>query len=234
LEALGRYIAEELPERIICIGDFFDMHSLSSYDRGTKNAEGARYEDDIAKGISDMKTLLSPMMKLRERQANSRKKQYSPDMHFLIGNHEERIKRHVNSNPHLSGKLSYKDFELEDMGWTVHDFLKPVLLDGIEYVHYVQNRNSANPKASSKASLEQTKVSVTQGHRPELDIHTSWSDKDGMLWAITCGSSYLHDEGYKGYQGNKHWRGVVHKKNVKNGDFDPYFIRLSSLIEEYL
>lgn len=233
LASLGKYIVQKKPEKIICIGDFWDMHSLSSYDRGTKNAEGARYQEDIDAGREAMSELLSPLQKLQRRQSKARKKQYKPELHFLMGNHEERIKRHVNANPHLAGKLGYQDFGLEELGWAVHDFLKPVHLDGVEYVHFVQNRNSPNPKASSKVALEQTKMSVTQGHRPTLDIATSWGDSAGMLWSITCGSSYLHDEGYKGYQGNKHWRGVVHKRNVKGGDFDPEFIRLDSLMKEY-
>jgi len=233
LTALGKYIVKHQPEKIICIGDFWDMHSLSSYDRGTKNAEGARYQEDIDAGAESMQCLLGPLQKLQKRQSRARKKQYKPEMYFLIGNHEERIKRHVNANPHLAGKLGYDDFGLEVLGWEVYDFLEPLHLDGVEYVHFVQNRNSPNPKASSKVALDQTKMSVTQGHRPTLDISTGWSDSVGMLWSITCGSSYLHDEGYKGYQGNKHWRGVVHKRNVVAGDFDPEFIRLDTLLERY-
>jgi len=233
LDALGKYIVHHKPKKIIHIGDHWDMHSLSSYDRGTKNAEGARYSEDIEAGREGMLRLLSPTTEFNRHRATLRKKQYRPEMHFLIGNHEERIKRHINANPHLDGAIGYNDFGLEDLGWTVHPFLKPVQLDGVEYVHFCQNRNSQHPKASAKASLEQTKMSVTQGHRPTLDIATAWSDKDGMMWSITCGSSYLHDEGYKGYQGNKHWRGVVHKHNVKDGDFDPTFIRLSSLMEDF-
>ncbi len=47
LENIGRYIVEKLPEVIVCIGDFADMPSLSSYDQGKKAGEGARYENDI-------------------------------------------------------------------------------------------------------------------------------------------------------------------------------------------
>ena len=233
LPAIGNYIVQHQPEKIICIGDWFDMHSLSSYDKGTKNAEGARYSDDIKAGIKAMAKMLRPVHDMNLRRVASKKKQYKPEMHFTIGNHEERIMRHVNANPLLAGTLGYHNLRLSEFGFEVHDYLTPVQVDGVEYVHFVQGRNSPRAKASSKVSLDQTKMSVTQGHRPTLDISTAWSDKDGMMWSITCGSSYLDDEDFKRAQGNQHWRGIVHKRNVKDGDFDPTFIRLSSLMEEY-
>ena len=233
LLTLGRYIARHQPEKIIQIGDWWDMHSLSSYDRGTKKAEGSRYQEDINSGIRAMQLMELPYRTHNEHLRSLKKKQYRPQKFFLMGNHEERIQRHINANPELDGKLGYDDFMLDSMDWNWYPFLKPVILDGVEYVHYVQNRNSSNPKASSKASMEQTKISVTQGHRPCLDISTSWSDQKGMMWSITCGSSYLDDAAFKGPQGNKHWRGIVHKRNVKDGDFDPEFIRLETLMRDY-
>jgi len=233
LAPIGKYIVDHQPEVIVVIGDWWDMFSLNSYDKGTKKAEGARYSEDIKAGLTAMQRMLSPMWEYNDHRRDMKKVQYRPEMHFTIGNHEERIKRHINANPHLDGQIGYHDFKLKETGFTVHPFLQPVIIDGIEYVHYVQNRNSASPKGSSKLAMDQTKVSVTQGHRPCLDISTAWSDKDGMMWSITCGASYLDDEEYKGPQGNKHWRGIVHKRNVEGGDFDPSFIRLDSLIKEY-
>lgn len=233
LPSIGQYIVKNKPEVIIVIGDWWDMHSLSTYDRGTKKAEGARYVEDVDSGIEAMSTMLGPIRDYNLYALKQKKRQYKPEMHFTMGNHEERIGRHVNAYPILEDTLSYNNLKLKEFGFKVHNFLEPVIIDGVEYVHYVQNRNSANPKASSKVSLDQTKVSVTQGHRPCLDIHTDWSDERGMMWSITCGSSYLDDECYKGPQGNRHWRGIVHKRNVVNGDFDPEFIRLTTLMREY-
>ena len=233
LPAIGNYIAQHQPSVIVVIGDWWDMHSLSSYDRGTKKAEGARYQDDIDAGVKAMVAMLKPIYKLNEKLKESKKRQYKPEMYFTLGNHEERIERHVNANPILDGTLSYDSFRLNEFGFTTYPYLTPVIIDGIEYVHFVQSRNSANPKASSKASMDQTKMSTTQGHRPCLDVHTDWSDDKGMMWSITCGSSYLDDESYKRAQGNQHWRGIVHKRNVTEGDFDPEFIRLSTIMRDY-
>jgi len=42
--ALGKYILKTKPDIIVCLGDFADMPSLSSYDKGTKGFEGRRYK----------------------------------------------------------------------------------------------------------------------------------------------------------------------------------------------
>ena len=44
LTAIGEYLVEKQPDRWICIGDFADMPSLSSYDVGKKSFEGRRYK----------------------------------------------------------------------------------------------------------------------------------------------------------------------------------------------
>ena len=44
---------------------------------------------------------------------------------------------------------------------------------------------------------------------------------------------YLHDEGYKGYQGNHHWRGVIMLNDVKEGNFDLGVISLEYLKKRY-
>lgn len=44
---------------------------------------------------------------------------------------------------------------------------------------------------------------------------------------------YLHDEDYKGPQGNAHWRGIVVCNQVENGSYDPSFISLDYLCRRY-
>ena len=45
--ALGKFIVDEQPDIIVCLGDFGDMPSLSSYDKGTKGFEGRRFKKDV-------------------------------------------------------------------------------------------------------------------------------------------------------------------------------------------
>ena len=61
LRKIGEYIVEKQPEKIICLGDFADMPSLSSYDVGKKAFEGRRYTKDIDAATEAMATLLEPL-----------------------------------------------------------------------------------------------------------------------------------------------------------------------------
>ena len=51
LRAIGNYVVSKKPDVVVCIGDFADMPSLSSYDVGKKSFEGRRYRDDIQNGV---------------------------------------------------------------------------------------------------------------------------------------------------------------------------------------
>lgn len=124
LKHVGNYLAEKRPDVIVCIGDFADMPSLSSYSVGKAEAEGQRYMDDIFAARRAMDLLLAPIRKV---------KNYNPRMIFTLGNHEDRITREAEANPKLIGKISLDDLGYEDAGWEVHEFLKPVKVDGIEY-----------------------------------------------------------------------------------------------------
>ena len=50
---------------------------------------------------------------------------------------------------------------------------------------------------------------------------------------LVAGSFYLHDEGYKGPQGNDHWRGCVVLNGVKDGDYDLMPLRMDYLQRTY-
>ena len=50
---------------------------------------------------------------------------------------------------------------------------------------------------------------------------------------LVAGACYLHDEDYKGPQGNAHWRGIIVKHQVKDGSYDPMFISLDYLCRRY-
>ena len=42
LRWIGEYMVEKKPDLVVCLGDFADMESLSSYDIGKKSYEGRR------------------------------------------------------------------------------------------------------------------------------------------------------------------------------------------------
>lgn len=85
---IGQYIVDKKPDVVVCLGDFFDFPSLSSYDKGKLSFEGRRLQDDIATGQAAMEMMLRPLRQLQARQQQNKKKVYRPRLVFTLGNHE--------------------------------------------------------------------------------------------------------------------------------------------------
>ena len=236
MEVIGQYIVDKQPDVIINIGDHADMPSLSIYDKGKRTAEGKRVKEDIASAIDGMNKLLKPLYDLQQSQlAEFGEVLYKPKMVLTLGNHEHRIIRHVDANPELHGFLSYADLKYEESGWEVYDFLKPALINGVAYVHYMANPMTGKPYGGNALNiLKQVGESFCMGHKQCLDVATRFLPASGkQQWAIIAGACYPHDEAYKGYQGNHHWRGVVVQHRVKDGSFEPMFVSTEYLLERY-
>jgi hypothetical protein len=231
LRKIGEYIVAKKPDKIICIGDFSDMPSLSSYDVGKKAFEGRRYSKDIEATKEAMTELLQPIWLHNSRMKAFKQKQYIPEMHLTMGNHEHRIDRAVNDDPKLEGLISTKDLEYEEFGWTVHPFLDVVVIDGIAYSHYFVSGLMGRPAASANAQLNKAHMSCISGHQQGLQIATGKSANGALIHSIIAGSCYEHDEAYMGPQGNNHWRGALMLNDVNNGDFDIMPLRLKYLKE---
>ena len=109
----GKYIADKKPDIIVHLGDHWDMPSLSSYDKGKKSFEGRRYKDDIDSGNLAMDLFMQPIRKEIKRLKRNKKKQWNPRMVFLMGNHENRINRAIDSDAILEGVIGTDQFNLE-------------------------------------------------------------------------------------------------------------------------
>ena len=226
LEWIGNYIVEKKPDVVLQIGDFADMPSLSMYDRGKLAAEGRRYTRDIHAVHKAMDTLLKPIQDFNRTS----KEKYKPELHLTMGNHEFRILRETEDNPRYEGKMSYADLAYEDFGWKVHDFLKVIELDGIEYAHYFTSGVYGRPVSSAAALLRERQKSCTQGHVQYTDMAIH---KKTQNIGLFCGVCYLHDEPYLGPQGNASRRQIIVKHEVENGKYDPMFVSLKFLEKNY-
>lgn len=232
LNWIGQFIVRKKPDVIVQIGDFADMPSLSSYDKGKKSFEGRRYKKDIAAATEAMDILLGPMRAYNRTQRRGKRAQYKPRMVLTLGNHEQRIERAVECQPELEGMLSYNDLPYGE--WEVHDFLKPIVIDGVLYVHYLSHPMTGKPYGGSAMNqLLKAQNSYCVGHKQTLDVATYFSPAGKQTWGIVAGACYTHDEGYKSYQGNHHFRGIIMLNDVEDGQFDPGFISLEYLRRRY-
>lgn len=234
LTAIGNYIVEKQPDVVVCIGDFADMPSLSSYDVGKKAFEGRRYRADIEATHAGMEALLEPLQTAHRRARKGHKARYTPRLVLTLGNHEDRISRAVNSDPKLDGTLGLSDLRYEQYGWEVYPFLQPALIDGIAYCHYFTSGVLGRPCTTAAAQFRKANMSCVAGHQQGLQIHTGSRADGARLTSIIAGSCYEHDEDYMGYQGNKHWRGILMLHEVNNGEFDLMPVSLKYLKENYL
>lgn len=211
-------IVEYKPDVIVMLGDWWDFPSLNSHIKpGSLEAEGRRIQDDIDVGNEQFRILTCPL--IRQLASGQGASSWNPECHFLRGNHEYRILRAVDERPELCGFLHYS--LLRTPGFTVHDFLAIVEIDGIAYSHYFANVHSGRPIGGSIDNrLNKIGRTFIAGHEQGFLYGTRQFPGKLRRHGLVAGSFYLHDEDYRGAQGNGEWRGIVVLNEVCNGDFD--------------
>ena len=165
------------------------------------------------------------------RKKRNKKKTWNPELHFLLGNHEQRIERAIEKDAILEDTIGYKDFNLED--WQVHGFLDPVNIEGVMFSHYFTSGVMGRPVSSAKALLAKKHMSCIMGHVQDRDIAYDIRADGKRLTSIFGGIFYQHDEGYLGAQGNSSWRGIWMLNEVNDGTFDEMPISIDYLRSKY-
>jgi hypothetical protein len=236
LRWIGQYIVDQFhdqPIKIIHLGDHADMPSLSSYDKGKKSMEGRRYTEDIKAANEAWLILNAPLNEFNLNRRKTRHAKWLPERHILLGNHEDRINRAVESDAQLEGVISTDDLIYAKTGWQVHPFLSPVFLDGVGYSHYWYNPMNGRPLGgTAEGRLKTLGHSFTMGHQQTYLTAIRYVN-DQQQRGLIAGACYLHDEDYKGPQGNHHWRGILIKHQVNNGAYDLMEVSLDYLCRRY-
>lgn len=231
LAAAGKWAAEKRPDVIVCIGDFADMPSLSTYDKGKKSFEGRRYSEDVEATKEAMTLLMSP---IKEEMQRRKYKQWKPRLIMTLGNHEHRINRAIEDDPKLDGLISMQDLGYEEHGWEVFPFLQPVVVDGIAYCHYFASGSMGRPVTSARALAMKKHISCTMGHVQQTELDMTQKTADGkQITGLFCGTFYQHNEPYLGPQGNQQRRHIVMKYRVRDGEYEPHFLSLEYLLHRY-
>lgn len=234
---IGRYIVDQFRDKslkVIHLGDHADMASLSSYDKGKKEMEGRRYRLDIDAANYGFDLLNAPLDAENDRRRRNKKELWQPERHILLGNHEDRINRAVSSDAALEGTIGTHDLNYESHGWLVHPFLEVLDLDGVAYSHYFYNPSNGRPYSGMiETRIKSVGGSFTQGHQQTLMYGLHWGLGGRARHGLVAGACYLHDEDYKGPQGNAHWRGIIVCHQVEEGSYSPMFVDLDFLCRKY-
>jgi hypothetical protein len=212
---------------IIHIGDHYDFPSLSLYDKNKKSFEGRRYKNDVEAGNTGLEIIEEAPKHYNQMQRINKKAQYLPRKVWTMGNHEYRSDRIAEESPELSGTVGTEEIQeyWEKKGWEVHPFREAVDIDGVWYCHFMPNPFTGNPWGGTIDNrLKQVGNSFTMGHQQAF-MYGQRQVGRKIQHGLVAGSFYLHDESYKGpdgssvVSGNNHWRGIVLKNEVADGQY---------------
>jgi hypothetical protein len=227
-EILGKFINDNKFDYVVCLGDFADMHALSSYDIGKKSFEGRTYKADIASAVDAQKKMFSQI-----------KDRGDTKYIMLLGNHEHRINRAIDSDRKLDGTISTEDLQYEKFGWEVHPFQDVVNVEGVNFTHYFANGLMARPISGanpSRTMLNKLHSSSCAGHRHDLSIATDVLPDGKRMWAIVAGC-FLDLDQFESFVPQSvqasWWKGLTIMNDVVDGDFSPEFVTLKTLYEKY-
>jgi len=224
---IGQLIYDIRPDVVINIGDHFDMASLSGHSSKFE-MEDKRYQDDISIGIDALERLDHYVKRAKKKR---------PRKVFTLGNHEARIPRLVSDQPILQGKVDLSDLQLSENGWEVYPFLDPVIVDGVAYSHYFVSGVMGRPIGGdnvARSTLNKQHMSCTSGHSHLLDFATTTKADGKRIFGLVCGVYQDYHTQWNNNQSEAQWwSGVVIKRDVSHGSYDPQFVSIQALQKEY-
>ncbi len=221
------------PDKIIFLGDHWDMESLCSYDEGKMSFEGRKYIADVDAGIAAMLRFTNIIEEEKAKRKRLHMKRWDYKLHFLLGNHENRINIAVEKDRKLEDLMMVGDLDLEIMGFNVHDFLAPVVIDGICYSHYFVSGVMGRPVSSARALVMRKHMSAVMGHVQDKDIHFAQRADGTRITGLFAGIFYQEDQDYLNPQTNNSWRGIWLFNDVVDGSFDELPISMKYLKKKY-
>ena len=236
LDWISRDIIRRKPDVLVCIGDFFDLPSLSSHAApGSLEKENARLNADIDAGMAALDRLMTPIHAEIARLKRNKEKQWKPRFVVTEGNHEYRATRVASNDPRLLGIVGTHLCDFERFGFERHEFKKPVEIDSVWYAHFWQSQHSDRPIGGTIDNrLNKLGFSFVAGHEQGKRYGNRPLPNGKTIHGVVAGSCYLGTEGYRGPQAANEWRGVVVLHDVRNGgDFEPMFLTLRWLCAEY-
>lgn len=231
---LGKLIKDVKPDVVINMGDAADMASLSHYDKGKASFFSRNYEKDIDAHLEFQDRMWHPSRKTKKKQ---------PLKIILEGNHENRIKKVLDYEPHLEGEkfgVSFKDLAFEDYYNQVVEYKGQTpgiyTCDGISYAHYFISGVMGRPVGGEHHAyslLSKNYTSCTAAHSHTVDWAVRTDTLGNKIMGCVCGVYQDYDSPWAGHVNDLWWRGVLIKRGVENGVYSPEFISLYKLKKEY-
>ena len=223
--SLNKLILNKKPDNIISMGDFLTLESLSNWDLGKAGLmENRRYVSDIESGKQTLTYLLKDV-------------DYKPNLIFLVGNHENRIDRYLESYPHLKDHINLeKDLNLRGFGFdTIIPYKEFYEIEGTMFTHAPMN--AANQAIGGKYGMfrvsEMMGKSIVYAHthrKESINYNRHGSDINQVL---NCGCFFEHVDNYAKGSLHHYWRGCMILTHWDYGRFDVEEFSIERLKREY-
>lgn len=236
---LGNLIEDIKPDYCVDLGDGAEMASLNSFDtRYPQAIVSQNYEADINSYNESQDILWGRFKKSKKKR---------PYRIGFEGNHCHRVKRAVKHDPRLEGskggKYGISFSHLQNDHWfdEYHEYENggPAIAtyDGVAYAHYFASGNMGSAMSGvhhAYGLIGLRATSATCGHSHKRSMYF----KDGVgqggkgMIGLVAGNFKGAKEDWAGQQADW-WGGVVIKRNIDGGMYDPEFISMKALREEY-
>jgi predicted phosphodiesterase len=233
----GKMILEKEFDRIIIMGDFVSLDSLSDFDMNKRLLmEHRRYEADVRGGGLALDILFRPIQDRNTYRRSQKMKQYKPQIIYLEGNHEYRATRYVQTHSELEGFVDIRsDLRIDDRGITFIPYRSFYRTDNTTFVHCPMNK--ANQPISGKyavaRALERYQGNIVFGHTHRWEyMEEKRMDSPVNNTALACGCFFENCPEYADGAENNWWKGLTILHHTENG-FDTEQISMARLASLY-
>lgn len=232
----GKFILEHKPDAIVCLGDFADMSSLSSYDRGKKSFEGRRVINDIAAANDANTRLWAPINEYNAMRKKNRDRQYKPLKVMLLGNHEDRISRAIECDAELDGLISVDNLGYQSHGWEVVPYKTPYFYENIAFCHVFATGISGLPISGTSVArslLGKNFMSSVVGHNHLKDVHTETRADGRKICGLSAGWFGDFVPSFADNSAKFWWSGLTMLHDIEDGAYETSFYSMNMLKKQY-
>jgi hypothetical protein len=232
---LGEFLFDLKPDYVVDLGDGADMRSLNTYDtRYPQAIVSQSYEKDID-SYNDAQE------RMRWKFKSNKKKR--PFWIGFEGNHENRIKKAIANDPRIEGDrvgISFKHLQTSHWFDEYHEYENsaPSIADydGVSYAHYFSSGNYGTATSGTHHAyslLQNRNHSSTCGHSHKRSLYFKDGAHPRGIIGLVAGCFKGHEESWAGQANHEWWKGIVVKRQIENGIYEPEFISLATLERMY-
>ena len=232
---LGDLIEDIKPDYCIDLGDGADMKSLNTFDTRNPQAIVAQsYQADIEHYNEAQDRLWS-------RYKLSKKKR--PWRIGFEGNHEHRIHKALSIDPRLEGDkygISFSHLQTDHWFDDYHPYFNngPAIAeyDGVSYAHFFSSGNFGSAMSGihhAYGLIQKRNSSATCGHSHKRSIYFKDGAYPNPVIGLVAGCFKGADESWAGQSNLDWWKGVIIKREISGGYYEPEFVSLKQLEKAY-